>query len=344
MITTTNHTPWPQAAFERGDTEGRSFWVVTLQGSFSLAADGGRLCPLDDQEGIQLVDSFWAEPTSSSIKRAGVVAFRKPKSDVTVNAAARSAVPRAEWQVRLRVGLLDSRLKVRGPHYWHRDAEGWRRTAPEPCTSVALVYENAFGGGGRVGERYVDEPRNPLGTGYLPKGHEAEGPRRAPQVMSVDDPDFEVGERGMPRGWGAIPSYFAPRTDHVGTCDDEWLQNRWPCPPKDFDDAFYQCAHPDLIYPGYLRGDESFCVDGVTVSGEPVRGRLPGWRMLGLVRLRHGPVFGSVAHLDHAHFDLIHPDPAQHRAYLTWRCLVPHAEDVASVDMHMTRLDERCAA
>lgn len=328
-----NHTPWSHVTFQRGDIDDRRYVVTVVQGIFGLS--GRALVPVTKPSPIHLVDTFWGETTRSSVRRPGVIGFREPQSDVTVNAAARSASPRTEWPVRLKLGKLDSKLLVRGPHHWVPDGDGWRLTEPEPCTSVALVYENAFGGGEFVDDELVEEPRNPIGTGFLPDGAEDRKPRRAPQVVAANEPEHVPGERYAPRGWGAIPSYFAPRTEHVGTCDAEWERTQWPRPPKDFDDAFYQAAHPDLIYPGYLRGDESFRLEGVTVSGEPIVGQLPGLVLVMKVHLRGGMSFLYPAVLDHVHLDVLHPDPEEHRAHLTWRGILPKSQALEAIELAM---------
>lgn len=340
----TNSTPWPSIMFERGDAADRRYWVLVHQASFAL--DGDQLQPTTPQEPIHLADTFWVQNRPSSVRRPGIAGLRKPNSDVTVNAAARSAVPQTEWAVRLRLGAIDSTLLVRGPHVSVYDDQGWTLTEPQPCTSVALVYENAFGGSGTVDGRYVEEPRNPLGTGFMPEDLDDPKTHRAPQVGAPDDPPHEPGQTRAPRGWGAIPAYFAPRVHHVGTCDAAWERTRWPLPPSDFDDAFYQAAHPDLIYPGDLVGDEFFRLDGVSASGLPIRGRLPGWRVYSLVAFVTGDIAASPARLDHVHIDVLSPDPAQHRVYLTWRTVMLKTPLLRSVETRMASLSEvgDCAA
>ncbi|MEM9692210.1 MAG: DUF2169 domain-containing protein [Myxococcota bacterium] len=330
-----NHTPWSDVLFERGDAKGRRYWVTVLQGSFSLVTRRP-LQPLKEQEPIQLVDSFWGDPARSSVRRPGVLAFRKPRSDVTVNAVARSRRQQVEWPVRLQLGELESTLIVRGPHHWVRDDDDrWILTEPEPCYSVALVYENAFGGGGWVAGQRVEEPRNPLGTGFIPDGDAGTERRRAPQVVGLDEREHEPGQRHAPRGWGAIPSYFAPRTEHVGTCDAAWERTQWPRPPEDFDDAFYQVSPPELIYPGTLRGDEDFRIEGVTVSGEAIVGQLPGWLVFAIVHIGDGGRLLCPLALDHVHLDVLHPDPGKHRGYLTWRVVLPLEEAIHSLEIGM---------
>jgi hypothetical protein len=57
------------------------------------------------------------------------------------------------------------------------------------------------------------------------------------------------------------------RQQYAGTYDEAWKQHRHPQLPKDFDYRFYQTAHPKLIYPGHLRGDEMVQIVNMTPGG-----------------------------------------------------------------------------
>lgn len=348
-----NFTPWPHLAFERADLDDRLLQVVVMQGSFRVVT-GEPLEPLPDQEPVYPVDVYRGEPGSSSLVRAGAVATVKPRTDVTLDAVARSPQPEERWEVRLTVGDLQHRLGVLAPQRWTRDEDGaWAAEPRQPCGEVSIVYERAFGGAFERGGEIFEEPRNPVGTGLtledlVPEEHRGDDPPTteiwAPQIVGVDDPPFSPGASLTPRGWGAIPSSFAPRRDRVGTCDDEWLRTRWPCLPKDFDDDFYQSAHPELVYPGYLRGDEVLRVDGVTRDGAPVEARLPGWLVWVLLRLHGGRLVAAPARLDSLHLDLTSPDRDDHRAYLGWRAVFPSSPGIRLAEVRMHAIDQRRAA
>lgn len=334
-----NYTPWPHLMFERGDAEDRRFMVLVFQGTFAFE-DGG-LVPLEKQPPVLPNDVYFGDPASASMERAGAVATRKARSDISVLALARSAEPRPKWPVRLRVGQLSHQLEVRGRYHWWCDPdEGWRLTKPETCRRVPIAYELAFGGRHLIDEELVQEERNPLGTGFLPDGLEGTRAIPAPQVVSVDEPEHEPGKRYPPKGWAPIPGYFAPRAACVGTTDEAWKSEQWPKPPQDFSDAFYQSAHPDLVYPGYLRGDEPIRIEGVTVSEEPIEARLPGFAVFALLRLNTGRMLVQSAVLDTLHIDVRAPEPRLHRAYLTWRLVVPKTDGVRRLEGRMVPLSE----
>jgi hypothetical protein len=333
-----NFTPWPHLLFERGDSDDRRWMVLTLQGTFSIPR-GAPLEPLAKQEPVAAIDEFRGDPRTTSLKRSGAIATRKPNSDITVDAVARTAEPRENWNVRLEVGKLESKLQARAPRPWHHDEDdGWVEGEPEPCTEVPIDYEHAFGGRHEIDGELVEEPRNPLGVGFLPEQLEDRAPRPAPQIVAPDEPAHEPGKTYAPKGWAPIPGYFAPRRDCVGTADEQWRRTRWPRPPADFDDAFYQAAHPDLIYPGYLIGDERVRMEGVTQDGQAIDSSLPGWFVFLLVRIDGGKMVMQPARLDTLHLDVADGDRANHRAYLTWRAVLPKAEELWRVEARMMPL------
>jgi hypothetical protein len=336
-----NFTPWPHLLFERADTDDRRFMVLALQATFAIRS-GAALEPARDQPDVVAADEYRGDPQTTSLLRAGVIATYKPSSDVTVEAIARSPEPKAEWPVRLQVGAIASSLRVRGPHEWrHDDDQGWTKSEPEPCKEVPIVYERAFGGSFHIDGELVEETRNPVGTGFLPDELEDHSPRPAPQIVATDEPEHEAGGVYRPRGWAPIPSYFSPRREHIGTADETWRKTRWPRPPRDFDDAYYQCAHPDLIYPGHLRGDEAIRIEGVTADGAPIVSQLPGWCVFLLLRIEGGRMVMHPARLDHLHLDVSAADRDEHLATLTWRAVFPKAPEIWRAETRMMPMDQR---
>ena len=68
-------------------------------------------------------------------------------------------------------------------------------------------------------------------------------------------------------GFGFIGRDWQPRLRFAGTYDEQWQQERMPFLPSDFDNRFHNAAHPDLIAPGYLAGNEAVEITGCARSG-----------------------------------------------------------------------------
>jgi len=337
-----NYTPWSHLLFERRDHADRPLGVLALQGTFAIES-GKPLRALPEQDDVPVGDEYRGDPATTSLRRAGATATFKPKSDILVDAVARAPQgrPATTWPVRIRVGRLCKDLMVRGPHHWvHRRLRGWTTTAVEPCLEVPLTYERAFGGSHRLDGELVEEPRNPVGTGFVPPGIDTHAPIPAPQVVATDEPTHVAGRRYAPQGCGPLPSYFEPRRSRIGTVDSHWLDTKWPVVPDDFDYAHYQSAHPDLVYPGYLEGDESVELVHVAPEGRSILTALPRWRVWTLLRLTNGRMLPWPTVLDTVFFDVASEDVAAHRAYLTWRAVFPLELGLRRVETRMTRLGD----
>ncbi len=337
-----NYTPWSHLLFERRDTHDRALAVLALQGTFEL--DPGKpLRASSCQEPVLIGDAYRGDPATASPYRAGALATFKPKSDIHLDAVARApgGKPLREWPVRVRVGRVTKDVLVRGPHVWvHTPMLGWSLGTPQPTPLVPIAYERAFGGSFRIDGKLVEVAENPVGTGFLPPGISTREPVPAPQVVALDEPAHRPGARYTPHGLGPIPSYFAPRRDRIGTVDRRWLETQWPCVPADFDYAHYQSAHPDLVYPGYLAGDEVVELVNLGARGGTVLTSLPRWSVWLLLRLHDGRLLPWLARLDTVHFAIAADDPREHRAYLTWRAVFPFGLNVRRAEARMVRLGE----
>ena len=65
-----------------------------------------------------------------------------------------------------------------------------------------------------------------------------------------------------------IAPSWQPRVNYAGTYDEAWQKNRAPYLPEDFDKRFFNMAHPDLIYPGFLQGGELVHISGMHPKGD----------------------------------------------------------------------------
>lgn len=328
-----NYTPFAPLLFQSRDVDGRELWTLILRGTFRVVP----FAPLaldPDQQPVVETDVFHGEMNASSVRlESDIVAF-KPRADIHIRAVARApgGFEAPSWVVRARVGGLEKALRVTGPRRWVKEESAWRLTDPEPCAEVPMLYENAYGGvwQNAWGDASICE-ENPLGVGYLKEGQlPAEGELRAPRIEALDDPIGPLGKAHKPEGLGPISRAWQPRRSLAGTFDDAWKRERWPELPVDFSFEHYNSAHPDLIYPGYLAGDEEVSLENLDPSGG-LRFFLPGYELLLLLRLADGPfVFASV------NLDTLSIDVPEGRAFLTWRAVFLELAPIRVIEARMT--------
>lgn len=212
----------------------------------------------------------------------------KPRAEVLVHGAChpRPGRPLDAGRVGLRLGSLEKTLFVFGPRHWEETATGWTIAHdPVPAKPLPLAWEYAFGG--------PDFPDNPVGLGHapLPVGPGGKGGLVRP-LPHIEDPAALMGsptDTPRPAGFAPLDQTRPQRMARAGTYGGDWLKDRWPLAPDDFDLHFHNTAPKDQWFPGYLRGDESLALEGMHPEMGLIESRLPGLKMRCFVTLMDDP-------------------------------------------------------
>lgn len=220
----------------------------------------------------------------------------------------------------------------------------WELTAPQPLTTLPLRYEYAYGGENkilatdqaakRVGKKYrlpgrVPQPgnasasaqqealahsayeQNPVGQGYAEKWflHATNLTRiPVPQIEASSEPMARFGETHAPQGFGVVGRAWRPRVGLAGTYDQQWLEQRHPNLPADFDFAYWNGAPADQQVTPHLDGDENITLYNVrppdatttqdALGNTSLSFALPGHLPFVLVRFQDGRIGELAARLD----------------------------------------------
>lgn len=351
MPEVTNFTPYPNFRYYSNDSRNRQFGVVVVKATFELSPTG-KLVVAEEQAPLVFTDLCHGAVNATSLWHPSDMVPFKPATDLIVNAVAR--VPegdaRRSWNCGIRIDSgegvrLDKSLRVTGPRSWsprwkreldEKERDDWRRhrkafdrwelTEPSPISELPLHYEYAFGG--EVPQRededgspiYDTDHRNPLGRGKIDREwtHHAM-PVSAPQIEStaheVSDPYASM----VPEGFGPIPPAWLPRRPLGGTYDQAWKEKVWPAWPEDYDFAYHNSAHPDLILDPYLKGTERITLNGLSSWSDTVSFALPSERMFAVFHTEDGvPEDGEMV-LDTVFLDIAAEAREDWRIYLSWR-------------------------
>jgi hypothetical protein len=351
-----NRLPFPAMAFRQFDAAGNLDCVVAVRGTFTHHQNG----PLDlapEQEGFQWEDAYDSDPHTGIMLRQTDLTPEKPGTDVTFlgNAYAPEGKPAGSWQVSLRAGPLQKTLQVHGERFWKpvvrdgwagfsarepkRVLKDWRLSDAALVDNVPMTWARAHGGAvPGTGDPEADVPMdveadNPLGCGIVNLQMDAgSAPVPAPQIMADGEEHLDWRKPPQPQGFGPISPWWRFRQKHAGTYDDQWLNERHPLLPADFDTRFWQCAHPDLIAMPHLIGNETYQLENLHKSLPRAMGQLPGLTF-GVHCMREGTGDWHVLTLDGVHFDWRSDD----RVLLTWRVRFPLPE-AADAKLTLTRV------
>ncbi|WP_169055416.1 DUF2169 domain-containing protein [Rhizobium sp. P44RR-XXIV] len=346
-----NYTPFPNIRYYSKDSDRREFGVIVVKGTFALSPSG-QLMIAEEQAPMVFTDLCHGAVNLTSLWHPSDLVPVKPATDVIVNAVARVPNGRTKrfWECSIAIESsgttrVEKALRVTGPRHWqprwrrelgngeraewqkHRRAfDRWELSEPEPIGELPLHYEYAYGGEIPQGVDDDGNPvfdtdhRNPLGRGKIdPEWTDHTAGVPAPQIedprAAVTDPYAQL----RPESFGPIPPAWLPRRPLGGTYDQNWKDNVWPAWPKDYDTAYHNSAHPDLIVSPFLRGTERIVLTGLSAAAETVAFDLPKEVCFVDLVPEDGELEQRFMNLDTVFLDIAARNPDDWRILLSWR-------------------------
>jgi uncharacterized protein YjbI with pentapeptide repeats len=163
----------------------------------------------------------------------------------------------------IRVGKISKTVKILGDRTMEVSHAGWVSISePKTFTSMPVSYDRAFGG--------PAFKKNPIGRGL-----------EAGPMPNIEYPDRLLDGPGAdvdPAGFGPTDPNWEPRRSMVGTYGADYVRERWPGFPADFDLAYFNAAPRDQQIDRYLRGDEDLKFVNLHPQRAVYESRLPGLR------------------------------------------------------------------
>ncbi|WP_313915178.1 DUF2169 domain-containing protein [Tahibacter sp.] len=276
MTVVVNQSLYPVQAVEHRFYHGNRYHCVTAKVTVRWD-DEGRLYSVPRQPEIAREDVWRDQPDRSSLLLASELIPYKPTTDILVTGSVRppDGRPTRSWAGALVIGEREKRLRFHGPRSWrHSLLSGWTLSEPEPCTQVALLYENAYGGVVDASKAHFEDGEfyeaNPHGCGFLGRSRPDTGQvYRAPQIESWDGAVSDLGRDVSVGGFGPVPGFFPERARYIGnwTADSASI-------PLDMDMRYWNTAPSD-------QRSDTFLKRGSTISlvnlrpGRPVTLEIP---------------------------------------------------------------------
>ncbi|MCA9192400.1 MAG: DUF2169 domain-containing protein [Planctomycetales bacterium] len=312
-----NRTPFSPFVFEALDIEGDRSTVIALRGTFRIQSQSV-LIPIANQRPCIIADRYSDKPGCSVLISESDLVPIKHKIDVFINgnAVASAGVAKQQWECGLSIGgNTRLSLSVTGPRQWvYGMLTGWQLSRPDSTKIVSLDYSNCFGGVVvEPGGTRLSFEENPIGCGFTTRSLRRSNREsvRAPQIETPSEPINEIERNYRPVCFAPIPKAWPQRLKMAGTYDDNWIKDRWPNWPHDFDATYFNAAHPDLQLDD-LNPDEKFLISGMHENGQ-VTFRLPAYEIFAEVRDEFGT--SDVV----MHCDTVDIDMSKMEVGLVWR-------------------------
>lgn len=345
-----NLTPFPSQYFQSVDKDTKVFHTVVLRVTYDMhkTLPDGSLAYAAEQTPLATQDEWSGAVNESSPLWESDYAPFKPMCDVlVVNAVSRPPQGQAaqrwpcgialKWQEDGQTKSWSKQINVTGPR--HFGVLGLCK--PEAASQVPIRWDLAYGGQQKQplndelgpdgtlkkvagSQRWDTDERNPVGVGL----NKASG-QPGPQLEVFGKPYTDgLGQSDYPPvGLSAVGKSWLPRRTLAGTYNDDWLKNQWPLPPKDFDDAYWNCAPADQQVDYLPPGTEILLVNlhaqDASASSETWQGKLPQHELSVCLVMR---VLGqtNVIHHEPMVLDSLVVDLSEQRVYATYRYSIDH--------------------
>ncbi len=312
MLQLENQTPFKAAIAVLPDRSGIDTLYVIVKGTVTLRPT---LSLAEEQVPVTMADEYYADPATSSLRYESEMHLGKTGTDVLLigSACGPDRRPVTRVQVGMSVAGRQKTLLVSGDRVW----KSGQPSSPEPFESMPLVWERAFGGVHRNGDKVQAEDRNPVGCG-LSGGRLAED-MEGLSVPNLEDPAAplqQVGQTPAPACFAPIAPSWLPRRVFAGTYDERWQRSRAPYLPDDFDPRFFQSAAPEFAFDRYLQPGEPVQVVGVMPDG-PISFTVPE------SYLRISVTVAGATQEPAANLETLSIEPDENRACFTWRAAMP---------------------
>ncbi|WP_434779548.1 DUF2169 family type VI secretion system accessory protein [Neisseria sp. Ec49-e6-T10] len=258
MLELDNLTGFPAQNYISIDQLDRSYDVIAAKVSYDFEID--RLTGQTElsfttiQSELCMADEHYGAETKTSVQYESDLSPYKPYLDIIVNGTAYAPFdkPSKRFGAAISVGDYQKALAITGPRCWQKHGLGWSLGEPVAISQLPIKYEYAFGGMQYIEEELQASLFNPIGIGWYPTDYlkklSTSNVLAAPQITHPSHPLEHISKPIRTEGFGFYGRSWQDRLQYSGTADEQWLKDRHPLLPTDFDMHYWNGAHPDLQF------------------------------------------------------------------------------------------------
>jgi len=314
MLQLHNNTPFAANTALLPNEDGIDTLYIVVKATFTI---GEQWTLADTQPPPAEADEYWGEPENSSIQYTSDYHTGKSNSDIIMLGHAFSPDKKEirQMDVSLTVGQVHKTIRVFGDRQW----QNGRITPPQPFRTMAMTYEKAYGGTHIVdGQIIATEERNPVGCGF--SGQRKPEEMNGLPLPNLEDPNDLINaptQQPTPACFAASAPHWSPRSGFAGTYDKNWKTRRIPYIPTDFDRRFFNMAHTDLIYPGFLQGGEPVEITHMHPHEHLLKFTVP------VVKLRSTIIVAGSSQSPEFNLETLTIEPNRLTLGMVWRAAMP---------------------
>lgn len=264
MLEIANESSLAAGAYPGFSATGEPQMTVVVKACYRIS-DDGVLSPSPDASAIEDADRYYGDPHETSLAAANEAVPFKRGADLLAFGTARPHAAAKAMEVAIglnRPGKPAWRksLHVAGPRYWRNGLFGAMLSEAAALEPLPLRYEYAYGGKDpkRDGR---EEPRNPVGRGYVSSGWRVKNVQ-APQIEQGPKLIRSPAQQPMPAGFGPIARDWMPRAALLREFDEE-AAIYGHCPYQGEAPAeLYNAAPADQQFDTRFEGGENLTLKG----------------------------------------------------------------------------------
>lgn len=239
---------------------------LTLMVKASFDLQNQRNPQLSEEQAFPEGDVFYEgdDDGKGSVYYESDFAYAKTATDCFLVGHCRGAQPARARRVDFKIGDHLKSVAVFGNRHWTgRNSI----SEPEPFEAIPLRYEYALGGEGYA--------QNPVGKGAA--NQQAQG-YPLPNIEYPDQLMQSPQARPPVAGLGAINRGWVARHHKIGSYSANYVKERWPWFPEDFDWSYFNSAPHDQQIKPFLSGSEPIFITSMHPDHEVFETKLPGLR------------------------------------------------------------------
>ncbi len=337
MFQVINKTPFQAGVGLLFDQFGANIAAAAVKATFSIP-ENNQPAELSEEQLMPFSsEQYFDSLDNSGIRFPADIVPGKVNTDIILNGCVYSDNNKQVERVKalVTVGQYYKQIEAIGNRTWKKELISSRLgiSKPELFSKMPISCDRLYGGS--------DKSENEELTFYWANHHGKGFIANKKSTEFTDLPNFEHPknlinswkDRPEPATFGVAGPSAEHRIKYGGTYDEKWKESHCPLYPVDLDLRFFNCAQPELIADGFLKGGELVRLKNLSNSGT-IEFRLPEYSLRFMFKLAEEKIYRK------PNLYTIVIEPEKKQFYMVWGCSVKIGNQPALMSYLQTEIDE----